>query len=788
MQFILFPLFIQDQESLEKVHQKMISFYDIGNYYDALNLLSHIKHNFPQPYKLNNYAYLEGMIYQKLENYDQAIESYKYIIENESILMEYAEFHVAEIYAKIGNREEQQKYLIKIIDSYPDSTLLSETLLKLAECYSQQNNWNQSLTYYNQLYTKGQPSYKNKALFTSGKIYRELHMLDKALTKFYNVLQMNSLADIALDATREIEEIERKMDYQRITDYMLWLRIKVYFRNREFSNAIRYGKILLAKFPQSHWSDDTYYYLALSYLRQDKTNKAKKYFDQLIKKYPKSSLSSASLFQLATFKLADKNNDSALDLFSKTFHEYPESRWAKASLTKMIIYYFQEGEISKGQELIEIMIKKYPDSSYLANALLKVSEICWVKGQTTLSFDFLEHLYQGNFSLSSKVEALYWKAKLHQKLGQYEQALKSYKELIILQPNHYFSFRAQQQISNNIMLRKLLNAEPIFNEAEKALREGEIIKAKDLFILSYYLIPNELIKQKSCIMLSHCYSQLEDYIDLNTFNNIEPRELIQKQSGEEQLSNAGNELFFLHIYDEAVAEFEKEKKDIKQLYCLSLLCQKTKFYAKSIRYAEQVVLSLPQDYCFAALNENLKALLYPIYYYNQIQEYAQLREIDELLLAAVIREESRFDHQAKSPASARGLMQFIPSTAKYISRSLGIKRFELEDLYRPEFSIKIGSKYLENLLRKFQGNYLAALAAYNAGEHNVRRWLGSCKDNDPDQFTLEITYRETREYVKQVMCSYWKYSLIFPSNSLKTNNWSMKFPINDSFLNEPDRN
>jgi soluble lytic murein transglycosylase len=788
MQFMLFPLFIQDQEPLEKIHQQMISFYDISDYYEVFNLLAQVKHNLPQLYQLNNYAYLEGTIHQKLENYEQALESYKYIIENESILTEYAEFHLAEIYEKIGDRNEQQKHLIKIINSYPHSTLLSESLFKLAELYRQEKKLNQALTFYNLLYSKGRASYKYNALFSAGKIYRELNILDKALQKFYAVLRINTLSDIALHAAREIEEIERKMERRKIADYMLWLRFRVYFRNREFSDAVRYGKTLLAKFPQSQWSDDTYYYMALAYLRQDDINKARKYFEYLIEKFPKSSLNPACLYQLGTLKLLEEDDTAALNLFSKAFQQYPQSRWAKASLMKMIVCYFQKGEITKGQELVDSMIKKYPDSSSLANTLLQASKICWEKGEMTLSLNYLEHLYQGDFGLSNKIEALYWKGKLHQKLGQYEQALENYREIIILKPNDYFSFRAQQQISSNTALKRLINAESIFNEAEKALQEGEIAKAKNLFVQSFYLAPDELIKQKSSIMLSHCYSQLEGYINLNKLNTISPRELIQEQSEEKQPSKAGDELFFLHIYDEAVAEFEKEKKDIEHLYFLSLLCQKAMLYSKSIRYAEQIGLNLPSDYCFAALNENLKALLYPIYYYNQIQEYAQLRGIDELLLAAVIREESRFDHRAKSSASARGLMQFIPSTAKYISRSLGIKRFELEDLYRPEFSINIGSKYLQKLLRDFHGNYIAALAAYNAGAQNVRRWLKACKENDPDQLTLEITYGETREYVKRVMCSYWKYILIFPSNSLKPNNWSMQFPINSSSTSDQYRN
>jgi soluble lytic murein transglycosylase len=132
---------------------------------------------------------------------------------------------------------------------------------------------------------------------------------------------------------------------------------------------------------------------------------------------------------------------------------------------------------------------------------------------------------------------------------------------------------------------------------------------------------------------------------------------------------------------------------------------------------------------------------YPLRYEHIVTGHARNYELDAALVAAVIYRESKFEADAKSGSGAIGLMQLLPDTAKGIALHTGGARFRVEDLYDPEINVRYGSFYLRRLLRKYDDTRLA-LAAYNAGQANVDRWL----DRDAG-----IEFPETREYVEEVL-------------------------------------
>jgi len=134
----------------------------------------------------------------------------------------------------------------------------------------------------------------------------------------------------------------------------------------------------------------------------------------------------------------------------------------------------------------------------------------------------------------------------------------------------------------------------------------------------------------------------------------------------------------------------------------------------------------------------------PLRHDDVIRQQARDKGVDAALIAAVIYAESRFVDQT-SHADARGLMQITPATAKEIEKLSGGSTFELSDLRDPELNIRYGTFYLRHLLEYFDGDVVAALAAYNAGPGQAGAWGGS-------QMTIDdITFDETRQYVKKVL-------------------------------------
>ncbi len=124
------------------------------------------------------------------------------------------------------------------------------------------------------------------------------------------------------------------------------------------------------------------------------------------------------------------------------------------------------------------------------------------------------------------------------------------------------------------------------------------------------------------------------------------------------------------------------------------------------------------------LDEAIQELTLPLRHEDIIRQQAEEKEVDAALIAAVIYSESKFSDQTSS-AGARGLMQITPEAAKEIERLSGGTTFELDDLSDPEINIRYGTFLLRELLDRYDGNEVAALAAYNAGPGNVDKWGGS---------------------------------------------------------------
>jgi len=131
--------------------------------------------------------------------------------------------------------------------------------------------------------------------------------------------------------------------------------------------------------------------------------------------------------------------------------------------------------------------------------------------------------------------------------------------------------------------------------------------------------------------------------------------------------------------------------------------------------------------------------------------------VDPYLVAAIIREESQYDWRAVSRVGAIGLMQIMPATANTVAQRHRFPSVTRDDLFDQETNIRIGVRYIEQLLAQFSGNVVQAVAAYNAGPIVVENWATANRGLSEDEFVELIPYRETRQYVKRVLRSFKEY-------------------------------
>lgn len=146
----------------------------------------------------------------------------------------------------------------------------------------------------------------------------------------------------------------------------------------------------------------------------------------------------------------------------------------------------------------------------------------------------------------------------------------------------------------------------------------------------------------------------------------------------------------------------------------------------------------------------------PRAYEDIVTEIAEARDLDPNLLLAVMRVESVYNPRIVSYAGAVGLMQIMPRTGRLIARSLGREsEFGVDDLLEPRTNLEFAAWYLSSLIRRFEGRVPLAIASYNGGPHNVRRWLNEHSSSMPlDAFLERIPFTQTHRYVRRVL-SHW---------------------------------
>ena len=144
-------------------------------------------------------------------------------------------------------------------------------------------------------------------------------------------------------------------------------------------------------------------------------------------------------------------------------------------------------------------------------------------------------------------------------------------------------------------------------------------------------------------------------------------------------------------------------------------------------------------------------ILFPEPWWDTIKAESAKNNLDPYLVASLIRQESEFDPSVVSYANAYGLMQLLPAVGKAMAKEEGISHFETFQLLDPAMNIRLGTRYLRQMLEKFGGVQEYALAAYNAGDSRVVDWQSAGPYSGMDEFVESIPFTQTRDYVEAIL-------------------------------------
>ena len=436
------------------------------------------------------------------------------------------------------------------------------------------------------------------------------------------------------------------------------------------------------------------------HLGNDKT-RAKQYYLQLWQAFPTAEETGLGLRRLATIV----NKKEALNYLDLVIRQFPQEA-GTALIEKAEILESLKSPVSAAQAR-QTVLTNYANSEAAAKYRWDIAKKKAKAGDLMGAWQWAQPITVNNLDSSLAPKAGFWVGKWAQKLGHTEDAQTAFKSVLTSYPQSYYAWRSAVALGWDV---------------------GNFTTVR----------------------------QILPQLSSSTTRFLPP-------AGSEIFQ----ELYQLGLEEEAWTQFQaeigkKQNLTVAEEFTSGLM---QLYQGKNLRGINQIWYlkkrNHPQD------KEQWQALrqtpqywqaLFPLPFAESIVKWSQYRQINPLLVAGLIRQESRFEPEIRSSAGALGLMQVMPGTGQWIAQQTQQPNYSLTN---PEDNINFGTFYLDYTHRKYNDNSMLAVASYNAGPNNVAKWVSRYGLSDPDFFVEQIPFRETRGYVESVFENYWNYMLIY---------------------------
>lgn len=389
---------------------------------------------------------------------------------------------------------------------------------------------------------------------------------------------------------------------------------------------------------------------------------------------------------------------------------------------------------STGADYYRILLNKYPKSSHAPEAAwwLMWSEIekaIKAKGAAS-SNHYKAALNIGSTSLRAfpKSDAApriaFWCGKMHEKLGQRALAMKAYMVAAREYPGTYYSYRAEQRYLH------LNSLSTIQNNARGAKTQAH----RKIADRKWETVPGRK-------------TPMPDW------NWPEPPQLFTWPTAKKSMGESAATLAWLGLYSEALKNLPGLIKPEEKAW----LYLKAGKPMSALGTASYKIMGTPRA-------SKRWELAYPLAYARKVEKESKRWSLDPLLVHGLIRQESRYDPNARSRSNAMGLMQLLKGTAYGVAKHNNIPLASDAQIFSPETNIALGCAYLAYVKRRHENSDMFAVGSYNGGPNAVQKWKKNFISDgigDLDVFVENIPYKETRNYVRQVFAHYWNYEKLY---------------------------
>lgn len=407
----------------------------------------------------------------------------------------------------------------------------------------------------------------------------------------------------------------------------------------------------------------------------------------------------------------------------------------KTALPYIITYYKNSG----GPEFInfaERYCSLFPEGDRAAEFLWLCGRYCIRTGDPGKASAYLSEAVNKYPGDSYSANCRYWLHRLGSPVTGAPAGEALLADLVFYNPGSPFTLMLLSEKSSGADRQQL----------EKKYKEAKNSGNMKLMLLYHTLLflKSGYTSEVSARLNNFDKSLISEYSDIHRVisNPIYRSRYGRRISGLEKYFAAGDTAGIIREMEGIPENDENARHDVDLAF--TVFSGKYGFYNYGTYYGFRLLDDYGAKENLSLLPENFVKILYPAPFENCTDEECKKYGIDKALVFSMIKTESNFNHLAKSPAGAMGLMQLMPSTSAGIARELKVKKYSM---YDPCTSIRFGIHYLAWLRKHYSDKTEYIVSAYNAGAANIDKWLTSGKYSDMDFFSEFIPFAETRSYI-----------------------------------------
>lgn len=440
------------------------------------------------------------------------------------------------------------------------------------------------------------------------------------------------------------------------------------------------------------------YRIGRGYQVSNKKAEAKSFYLKLVNQFPDAPDTGLALRRLA----AMTQGDEAISYLNKVDKRFPQE--APKALSQKATILTLLGRFSEANQTRDQLLQQYSNSNEAADSRWQIAQEFAKSNNLVSAWQWAQQISVDNPDSDVAPKAGFWVGKWAEKLGQKQESQKAFQFVLGQYPHSYYAWRSAVRLGKDVGDFTTLRSLPLKVETPQTrpIPPAGSNMFKELFLLG---------------------------------ENQEAIDLFRGEIGNKPKVTV-SEQFIQGL--------------IKQIQGQNLQGINTIWDLKNRRdnpedYREWQILRNSPEYWHG---------LFPFHYEDLIVKWSAQRKLNPFLVVSLIRQESRFEKEIKSPVGATGLMQVMPETGEWIAPQIDLKKYSLTD---PNDNINMGTWYLNYTHETYNGNSLLAVASYNAGPGNVANWLKRYSLDDFDDFVENIPFPETKGYIESVFGNYWNY-------------------------------